>query len=156
MAGRTAAAGVRLSGAGSRLRFHRSASAPLDGQGLLLRPRRPVGHLYGPSAARLPDKAGVVHCAGLPIGFVQAPQAVRGVAGFAAGGGDQGSGGDDHRPHTGAGGFGKTTLAAAFCQDEEINQAFDDGILWTTLGETPDLADAQPQPLLPQGNHLSC
>ena len=57
---------------------------------------------------------------------------------------------------TGAGGFGKTTLAAALCQDEEINQAFDDGILWTTLGETPDLADAQPQPLLPQGNHLSC
>ena len=50
---------------------------------------------------------------------------------------------------TGAGGFGKTTLAAALCQDEEINQAFDDGILWTTLGETPDLADAQPQPLLP-------
>ena len=43
---------------------------------------------------------------------------------------------------TGAGGFGKTTLAAALCQDEEIIQAFDDGILWTTLGETPDLADA--------------
>jgi hypothetical protein len=43
---------------------------------------------------------------------------------------------------TGAGGFGKTTLAAALCHDEEIIQAFDDGILWTTLGETPDLADA--------------
>ena len=43
---------------------------------------------------------------------------------------------------TGAGGFGKTTLAAAVCHDEEIIQAFDDGILWTTLGEMPDLADA--------------
>ena len=43
---------------------------------------------------------------------------------------------------TGAGGFGKTTLAAALCHDDAILQAFDDGILWTTLGETPNLADA--------------
>jgi hypothetical protein len=43
---------------------------------------------------------------------------------------------------TGAGGFGKTTLAAALCRYEAIIQAFDDGILWTTVGETPDLTDA--------------
>jgi hypothetical protein len=43
---------------------------------------------------------------------------------------------------TGAGGFGKTTLAAALCHDDAILQAFDDGILWVTLGETPNLADA--------------
>ena len=40
---------------------------------------------------------------------------------------------------TGAGGFGKTTLAAALCHADEIVSAFDDGILWTTLGQTPHL-----------------
>ena len=38
---------------------------------------------------------------------------------------------------SGAGGFGKTTLAAALCHDEEIIQNFDDGILWVTLGPEP-------------------
>lgn len=37
----------------------------------------------------------------------------------------------------GAGGFGKTTLARALCHDEDIQNAFDDGILWVTLGEAP-------------------
>ena len=40
---------------------------------------------------------------------------------------------------TGAGGFGKTTLAAALCHDEDIVENFDDGILWVTLGQTPDV-----------------
>ena len=40
---------------------------------------------------------------------------------------------------SGAGGFGKTTLAAALCHDEDIVQNFDDGILWVTLGQTPDV-----------------
>jgi WD40 repeat protein len=39
----------------------------------------------------------------------------------------------------GAGGFGKTTLAAALCHDEDIIENFDDGILWVTLGQTPDV-----------------
>jgi WD40 repeat protein len=39
----------------------------------------------------------------------------------------------------GAGGFGKTTLAAALCHDGEIVEAFGDGILWVTLGESPNL-----------------
>ena len=39
----------------------------------------------------------------------------------------------------GAGGFGKTTLAAALCHDEDIIENFDDGILWMTLGQTPDV-----------------
>jgi len=34
----------------------------------------------------------------------------------------------------GAGGFGKTTLAAALCHDDDVITAFDDGILWVTLG----------------------
>lgn len=37
----------------------------------------------------------------------------------------------------GAGGFGKTTLAMALCHDERIQDAYDDGILWVTLGEEP-------------------
>lgn len=37
----------------------------------------------------------------------------------------------------GAGGYGKTTLAQALCHDERIQDAFDDGILWVTLGENP-------------------
>lgn len=37
----------------------------------------------------------------------------------------------------GAGGYGKTTLANAICHDDSIRQAFDDGILWVTLGENP-------------------
>ncbi len=38
----------------------------------------------------------------------------------------------------GAGGYGKTALANAICHDEHIQQAFDDGVLWVTLGERPD------------------
>src|SRR5580704_9045408 len=40
---------------------------------------------------------------------------------------------------SGTGGFGKTTLAAALCHDEDIVQNFDDGILWVTLGQNPNL-----------------
>jgi WD40 repeat protein len=39
----------------------------------------------------------------------------------------------------GAGGFGKTTLATAICHDERVVESFDDGILWVTLGQTPNL-----------------
>lgn len=39
---------------------------------------------------------------------------------------------------TGAGGFGKTTLAQALCQDQRVRDAFPDGILWVELGEHPD------------------
>src|SRR5690606_15693849 len=42
----------------------------------------------------------------------------------------------------GAGGFGKTTLAAALCHDEDVQLAFDDGILWVTLGEEPNLVNS--------------
>jgi WD40 repeat protein len=40
----------------------------------------------------------------------------------------------------GAGGYGKTTLAKAICHDEDIQTAFDDGVLWVTLGEAPSSA----------------
>jgi cellulose biosynthesis protein BcsQ len=51
--------------------------------------------------------------------------------------------GDHHDPVAvttaliGAGGFGKTTIATALCHDEDVLAAFDDGILWVTLGEHP-------------------
>ncbi len=41
----------------------------------------------------------------------------------------------------GSGGFGKTTLAQAVCDDADVRRAYPDGVLWTTLGE--DLNDAE-------------
>ena len=38
----------------------------------------------------------------------------------------------------GAGGFGKTALAQAICQKERVRQTYQDGILWTTMGEDID------------------
>ncbi len=40
---------------------------------------------------------------------------------------------------SGAGGFGKTTLAIALCHDEDVQTAFDEGVLWVTLGENPNI-----------------
>jgi TIR domain/NB-ARC domain len=37
----------------------------------------------------------------------------------------------------GAGGYGKTTLARAICHEERVQNAFNDGVLWVTLGEQP-------------------
>jgi hypothetical protein len=39
----------------------------------------------------------------------------------------------------GMGGTGKSVLARALCDDPEIQAAFPDGILWATIGQTPDL-----------------
>lgn len=36
----------------------------------------------------------------------------------------------------GAGGYGKTTIALAVCHDARVQEVFDDGILWVTLGES--------------------
>ncbi len=38
---------------------------------------------------------------------------------------------------TGAGGFGKTTLAQMLCHDQQVRAAFPDGNLWITPGENP-------------------
>src|SRR5256714_2745158 len=37
----------------------------------------------------------------------------------------------------GAGGYGKTTMAIALCHDDQIQETFDGGILWVTLGQNP-------------------
>jgi hypothetical protein len=52
--------------------------------------------------------------------------------------------GEDDRPLVvsaiaGLGGIGKSVLAAALVLDEEVRQRFEDGILWVTLGQNPDL-----------------
>jgi hypothetical protein len=39
----------------------------------------------------------------------------------------------------GSGGFGKTTLAASLCHDDDVIMACDGGILWVTLGQQPSL-----------------
>ena len=41
----------------------------------------------------------------------------------------------------GAGGLGKTTLATAICHRDEVVTAFNDGILWVTIGQTPNLQE---------------
>src|SRR6266705_2663950 len=39
----------------------------------------------------------------------------------------------------GMGGIGKTVIARALCDDPTVQAAFPDGILWVTLGQTPEL-----------------
>jgi WD40 repeat protein len=41
----------------------------------------------------------------------------------------------------GAGGFGKTVLAQALAHDDDIRNAFHDGIIWVSLGEGPNLVE---------------
>jgi WD40 repeat protein len=41
----------------------------------------------------------------------------------------------------GAGGLGKTTLAAALCHSDDVVSVFDDGILWVTLGQHPNVLE---------------
>lgn len=43
----------------------------------------------------------------------------------------------------GMGGIGKTTLVADLCRNPDVAAAFSGGIFWMTLGETPDLGQAQ-------------
>jgi hypothetical protein len=43
----------------------------------------------------------------------------------------------NHDPRDG--GIGKSVLARALCDAPDIKAAFADGILWATLGQTPDL-----------------
>ncbi|MCL4301570.1 MAG: hypothetical protein KJ077_38070 [Anaerolineae bacterium] len=45
----------------------------------------------------------------------------------------------------GMGGIGKSVLAAALARDDEVRQAFPDGIFWLTLGQEPSLTTRQSQ-----------
>lgn len=41
----------------------------------------------------------------------------------------------------GMGGIGKTVIARVLCDDSAVQEAFPDGILWASLGQTPNLLD---------------
>jgi hypothetical protein len=45
----------------------------------------------------------------------------------------------------GMGGIGKSVLAAALARDPEVRHAFPDGVLWITLGQTPNVIARQSQ-----------
>ncbi|MBZ0310791.1 MAG: TIR domain-containing protein, partial [Anaerolineae bacterium] len=45
----------------------------------------------------------------------------------------------------GMGGIGKTSLAIALARDCEIRRAFPDGVIWLTIGQTPQLPSLQSQ-----------
>ena len=45
----------------------------------------------------------------------------------------------------GMAGTGKSVLAAALAEDKMIRQAFPDGVIWLTIGQTPDLVSRQQQ-----------
>ena len=94
-----------------------------------------LGHLRTPcKAPRVPFNA-----PDLPPHFVPRPQEFEQLKGLLLDGGEPVA---ITTALSGAGGFGKTTLAAALCHDEDIQQNFDNGILWVTLGQTPDMIGA--------------
>src|SRR5271166_2609681 len=45
----------------------------------------------------------------------------------------------------GMGGIGKSVLAAALARDPEVRHAFSDGVVWITLGQTPNVIARQSQ-----------
>lgn len=72
-----------------------------------------------------------------PAGFVQRPNETDAIVQALVGSSD---GGPGHSAVIGgAGGFGKTTLAIDVCHQPGVIAAFPDGLLWTVLGEKPDM-----------------
>ena len=53
----------------------------------------------------------------------------------------------------GLGGSGKSVLAASIAHDPEVRAAFTDGILWATLGQTPNIAGVLEGWIRALGNH---
>jgi hypothetical protein len=95
-----------------------------------------VHHLKSPRQAnRVPFMA-----PDLPEGFVERPQEFSQLLDYLL---------DSNRQNPvtitsalhGAGGFGKSTLAAALCHHDDIITAYVDGILWLTLGDKPKLLE---------------
>lgn len=55
----------------------------------------------------------------------------------------------------GMGGIGKSVIARALCDEPSIQAAFPDGILWTTLGQSPDLSTKLSEWLQALGGHVA-
>jgi WD40 repeat protein len=92
-----------------------------------------VAHLRrGCQATRVPFMAPP-----LPATFVPRPREIDTVLNLVVSGLKDSRGGITAL--RGAGGFGKTTLATAIAHDDRMLDAFDDGILWVTLGQAPNL-----------------
>ena len=96
-----------------------------------------VNYLKSPChAARIPFMA-----PDLPEGYVERPRLIEHLLGLLI---------DKPHEHSvainitlyGAGGLGKSTLAVALCHEEDIIGSFDDGILWVTLGQNPNIQDS--------------
>jgi WD40 repeat protein len=95
-----------------------------------------VQHLKGPGqATRVPFMAPEP-----PEGFVERPREFGQLLGYLLDAGRENPVAITTALH-GAGGFGKTTLAAALCHNDDVLTAFDDGILWVTLGEKPNVLE---------------
>ncbi|WP_175478792.1 TIR domain-containing protein [Rubrimonas cliftonensis] len=93
--------------------------------------RRLVRLLEGPSGQmRVPFMAGDA-----PAGFVERPAAYAAVKHSLLD--ERGDAVAITAALRGAGGFGKTTLARALCHDDDVQEAYHHGVLWTTLGESP-------------------
>jgi WD40 repeat protein len=93
-----------------------------------------IAHLRrGCDIARVPFMAPA-----LPAGFIERPRETDELIALLRAG-EPGSPVAITTALRGAGGFGKTTLATAVCYDDRVTDVFDDGILWVTLGQTPNL-----------------
>jgi WD40 repeat protein len=96
-----------------------------------------VNYLKSPClAARVPFMA-----PDLPVGYVERPGLTERLLEFLIG--------KSHENFLainitlyGAGGLGKSTLAVALCHGEDVVGSFDDGILWVTLGQNPNIQDS--------------
>lgn len=73
----------------------------------------------------------------LSSGFVTRPELRNAIGKSLIGCGDRNSGANT--VIQGEGGFGKTTLAIDACHQVAVVGSFPDGMLWTSLGENPDL-----------------
>src|SRR5688500_210641 len=113
-------------------------TARLDAQDTLLRSRERVADVHRFSQQRQAGTPRPVHGSRPAVGFRQQTRGIRRAALGTSRPRSRQPGGD-YDSASGRGGFGKTTLAVALCHDDDIITAFDDGVLWATLGEAPKI-----------------
>jgi nucleoside phosphorylase len=90
----------------------------------------------GISRSRPPPVPPIFQAAPYPSGFVQRPEIVQPLAQRLVA--PSGQGGFELLVLQGMAGSGKTAIASALAHSTEVWARFPDGVLWTTLGETPE------------------